>query len=473
MKENKKSQGLVKKRKSLSDIIQDFFEKIKTEKFYKYARGNNPEDREKALKQWSRLSEENQISFLRYYIILNYKGTGWDVVTGERSYKDHHFPYKIKEFQRILIDDLWKKSSYNVQNGANNNMGELDIPAGVRNDTINTTWFVIERNFKFTAPELQKKTIQELINASELDEDPTFAWIIHLRIGRHGRTETMEYEAKCRIILGMIEDMDSTVLSEMFDSIMQLLGSTHIGYIESENIARKFAEKIPESIKAEKIDTTFDYAVRDDKLFALKWEGLSYAEKIEALGKIFQESIFEKRLEKFKEFKKYEDPSIIRRMYPAYYTVSHDNEELIERAKISYDPKVIKRIIGSLRGDDIEKHVMSIINMKVDNSYTIYYIWSSLDRRIQEKLYDQVMGILEGKPVSQYALWYATRNNSRNQKKKLDIALSKIQTLEDVEKMKSWMRFLLKGISKDEKDVAQQGALLESGSETIGLEEPE
>lgn len=66
------------------------------------------------------------------------------------------------------------------------------------------------------------------------------------------------------------------------------------------------------------------------------------------------------------------------------------------------------------------------------------------------------MGILEGKPKSQYALWSAIRNNSGNQKKKLESALSEIQWLEDVEKKKSWMRYLVKGVQKDEKNGEEQ-----------------
>ena len=55
--ENGKSLGLSKKRYSVSTRIKNFFEKRKTEKFYKYARGNTPEDREKPLKQCENLSE--------------------------------------------------------------------------------------------------------------------------------------------------------------------------------------------------------------------------------------------------------------------------------------------------------------------------------------------------------------------------------------------------------------------------------
>ena len=131
---------------------------------------------------------------------------------------------------------------------------------------------------------------------------------------------------------------------------------------------KEFATKISENIKNEKVDTTFDYTVRDDNLFAQKREKLSYSEKIDALGEIFQESIFERETIRFSESS---DTNLVRKMYPHYNYYPLGNSEFMRWATVSYDPKVIKRIISSLRGDDIEKHVMSIINAKIDNPYTI------------------------------------------------------------------------------------------------------
>lgn len=462
--ENGKSLGLSNKRYSVSTRIKNFFEKRKTEKFYKYARGNTPEDREKALKQWTRLSEENQISFLKYYTTISYYQSGGDIVLNENANR-YGFSVWGKKFQEKLIDDLWRNSDYNVQKSVAYNKGNMSIPRW-KHHVVNINWGVVWRNIGFTDSRLQKQFLEELINGNELDSDSTFlcqmenwttdteGWTLY-RLTREARANLF----RARVILWRIEEIDSELLLEKFDDILKVFKGT----ILNKKTVKEFVDKIPENIRNQKIYTTFDYTVRDDNLFAQKWEKLSYSEKIEALRNIFQECIFEGEEISSPELT---DTNLVRRMYPDYRVDdSLKNSRMMRMATVSYDSKVIKRIIGSLRGDDIEKYVISIIKEKIDNPYTIYYIWGSLDRRVQEKLYDQVMGIIEGKPKSQYALWCAIRNNSGNQKKKLNSVLSEIQWPEDVKKKKSWIRYLVKGVQKDEKNGEEQETITKTGND--------
>lgn len=435
-------------KKSIASRVKDFLEGRKTKKFYKYAGGYNPEDREKALKQWTRLSEENQISFLKYYTTISYYQSGGDIVSNENASR-YGFSVWVEKFQEKLIDDLWRNSDYNVQKSVAYNKGNMRIPHW-NHYVVNINWGVVWRNIRFTDSRLQKQFVEELINGNELDSDSTFLcqmenwttdteeWTLY-RLTREARANLF----RARVILWRMEEIDSELLLEKFDDILKAFKGT----ILDDKTVKEFVDKIPENIRNQKIYTTFDYTVRDDNLFAQKWEKLSYSEKIEALRNIFKECIFEGEEICSPELT---DTNLVRRMYPDYRVDdSLKNSRMMRMATVSYDSKVIKRIIGSLRGDDIEKYVISIIKEKIDNPYTIYYIWGSLDRRVQEKLYDQVMGIIEGKPKSQYALWCAIRNNSGNQKKKLNSVLSEIQWPEDVEKKKSWIRYLVKGVEKN------------------------
>ena len=76
-------------------------EKRKKEKFYKYARGNTPEDREKAIKQWGKLSEENQINFLKNYTKVSYRQSGCDFILNEVASR-YGFSIFAKEFQKKI-----------------------------------------------------------------------------------------------------------------------------------------------------------------------------------------------------------------------------------------------------------------------------------------------------------------------------------------------------------------------------------
>ena len=58
------------------------------------------------------------------------------------------------------------------------------------------------------------------------------------------------------------------------------------------------------------------------------------------------------------------------------------------------------------------------------------------------------MGILEGKPKSQYALWNAIRTNSKKQRKDLDSILDEIQKTEDIEKYKGRVGKIVQGFQK-------------------------
>ena len=317
------------------------------------------------------------------------------------------------------------------------------------NYTVNINWHVVWRNIGSTDPRLQKQFLEELLNGDESDStflctmenvtSDTEGWT-RLILSREGRADLF----RARVILKYMEQIDSALLLEMFDSILKVFDGT----TWDNEMVKKFVSKIPKNIKAEKIDTTFDYAVRDDNLFAKKWEGLSYSEQIGALRHILQECIFEQELIDFREER---ETNLVRKMYPDYKYVSAANEKLMRKAVISYDPKVIKRIMGTLRGDDIEKYLMKIIEMKEAAPYTIYYIWNSLDKRVQAKYYDQVMAMLEGEPKTQYQLWIATRTNSQNQRKKLVSIIERIEEIGDMEKLKSEMRFLVKRVSKDKK----------------------
>lgn len=421
----------IKKDSGIIERIKEFFEKKRSIRFYKYAQGNTQKDREKALKEWIKMSDNSKIEF-----IMSYTTTAWmrayDIAAG--NFPNYEF-YR-KEFSEQLIEDLWKSSNYNVQEQTFYNEQPINYSIS---HTININTQVVDRNWKHTDPKLQKEILEKIINAERTDG--TLMWRAGIYGGSALNKDYTAYMHKFRNILDKIEETNLTVLLEMYDSIMQFLDNEYV----TNEMLKEFAQKLPENVKREKVDTTFDYAVRDDKLFAEKWKNLSYEEKIASLKDIFSNSIYEHTL----RTRPGEETSIIRRMYPCYYRVLDEKHPLVGESLISYDPKVIKRIIGDMRGYDLDKYLCDIMGQKKANPFTIYCIWDSLDRRAQIKYYDQVMDILEECPESQYKLWIATKANSKNQRKKQEIALPQIQTIEGIQAIKGRMRFLIKGVSGD------------------------
>lgn len=424
----------IKKDVSVIERIKDFFERKRSIRFYKYAQGNTEKDREKALKYWRKMSDNSKIGF-----IMGYTTTAWVRAYDIKLGKFPNYEFYKKEFAEQLIDDLWRNSNYNVQKQTS--YKELPINSRIHH-RININSYVVDRNWKYTDPKLQKEILEKIINAKRTDG--TIAW----RAGIYGDwgygREYTAYMFKYGTILDKIEETNPDVLLEISDSIMGFLNNEYV----TNEMLKEFAEKLPENFKREKVDNTFDYVVRDDKLFEEKWKTLSYEEKIASLKDIFSNSIYEDTL----RTRPGGETSIIRRMYPCYYRVWDEQFSLVGEGLISYDPKVIKRIIGDIRGYDLDKYLCDIMGQKKSNPFTIYCIWDSLDRRAQIKYYDQVMTVLEECPESQYELWIATHANSKNQRKKQELALSQIRTIEDVSVLKRKMRFLIKGVSEGEQN---------------------
>lgn len=427
MEQKKKSILPIKRKFSITEKIIDFFETRKEIKFWSNMQSDNPEYREKAIKIWNKMRDDRKIKFIIAYTKLVSSVREGDAKTLIGN------PFYSEQFETKLMDELWKNSSYTVQRQSL----DLRVPVIPRRPyLVYGNSRVAYRNWKYTDLRLQKEILEQLINCESTDM--TLRWRSGILALSKWNENYYIYEYKSRRILELINDTNPDVLLEMCDGIMQFLN----GEFVTDEILEEFAQKLPENVKKQKVDTTFDYSVRDYRLFAEKWEGLSYEEKIAKLKGIFSTSISE-----YTSGTK--DTNIIRRMYPYYYKVEDKEKNIIGTSFISYDYKVIQRIISDIRGDDLDKYLCNIIEQKKDNPFTIYHIWSSLDRRAQIKYYDQVMQLLEEYPKSQYGLWCATQTNSENQRKKQEAALSQIQTIEDIQSLKGNMRFLIKGVSEN------------------------
>lgn len=454
----KESNLPTKKKFNIRDKIRKYISNRRHSKFYKHLHRDTPEDRAKALKVWEMLSDEEKIRIIMSYneeaffkghtIRLGFENTG-------------EFPIYSTEFINQILDDLWKNSNSNVQKNTYFNQQSFPLLEGRK---FNANREMVERNWKFTHPDVQKEIFGKLIEPDWASADIVLTHIITW-LHATGAPKDMEmylFEFKMNWFFNQMEGFHPEALPDAYDGIMQYLNKINMGSkdgwrggSDETEILKRFVQQMPEDIKAAKIDTTFDYSVREDALFSQNWNKLSYSDKMGVIRDIFSRSIFEYHEEDNQEM---EDTNLIRRLYPdCYNRFKNGRKSFVGTSVIAYDPRVITRMIRDMRGDDLDKHLCAIINQHKANPLTVMHIWKSLDRSVQIRYYDQVMAILDKHPISQYQLWEGINVNSDNQYKQALPVFDAIQSVEDVISARGSMEFIQKRGSRykspREKDV--------------------